>query len=161
MKTRAWEWPGANGRLAVGYLLLLAFLLGLAGCGETPVPVDDQAGMRNLMFLARFYGRYQAMSRGAVPPSEEALKKFMQGPIAAEVQASGVTNVDDVFISPRDKQPYVITYKKPPRNPGINGDPIFAYEATGVDGKRLVSTMVGTVQEMDAEQFKAAVPDAQ
>ncbi|MFO0912137.1 MAG: hypothetical protein U0795_04230 [Pirellulales bacterium] len=155
------------GRQSIGpvrtmwWALCLLLMVGALGCGEPKTSDETAAGQRNMTFLARFYGRYQAMSRGVLPPSEEAFRKFLaMEQIAEEVKGTGITNIEDLFVSPRDKQKYVIQYKTRPNNPGLNNDPIFAYEAVGVDGKRFAASLSGAVEELDAEQFKAAVPDA-
>jgi hypothetical protein len=152
----------SSGPVRAGWwALCLLLIVSALGCGEPKTSDETAAGQRNLMFLARFYGRYQAMSRGVLPPSEESFRKFLaMDQIAEEVKGTGITNIDDLFVSPRDKQKYIVHYKTRPNNPGLNNDPVFAYEAVGVDGKRFVATLVGTVEELDPEQFKAAVPDA-
>ena len=66
-----------------------------------------------------------------------------------------VENPDELFISERDNQPYVIGY-----GPKADGKPreVIAYEKTGVDGKRMVGYATGIVVELDDEHFREAVP---
>ncbi|HEX2473540.1 MAG TPA: hypothetical protein VHK01_02270, partial [Lacipirellulaceae bacterium] len=68
-----------------------------------------------------------------------------------------VSNLEELFISERDGEPYVIFYGQRPA--GVAAD-VVAYERTGVDGKRFVGDSVGGVGEVDEQAFAGMVPPA-
>jgi hypothetical protein len=102
--------------------------------------------------------RYMAQHRGAPPRNEAEFKKFieMAGP---EHKHLGIDNVDELFVSERDGQPYVVAYGKlGPKVPALGG-PITIYEKVGADGKRFVATDL-TVETVTEEEFQRIVPNA-
>jgi hypothetical protein len=71
-----------------------------------------------------------------------------------------VKDVQALFVSSRDKEPYVILYGPLTGPPGPGGQPVFAYEKTGVGGTRMVATSLGAVEEVDETRLKQLVPSA-
>lgn len=137
-------------------LLSLSWVVA-AGCqrqtGRELEPVE--ANVKN---IAIFYGRYMSQNRGRTPPDREALKKFIASHPAAELAALKITAVEQLFVSPRDEQPYVVLYgaKLPP--PGPSGSPVVAYEKDGVEGRRFVAFANAGVDELDDARFRELVP---
>lgn len=119
-----------------------------AGCGSNHA--ETQAS--NLKPLAVLYGQFLGSHRGQPPAHEAEFKEF--------AQSQGQSGVDSLFISSRDKKPYVILYGALTGPPGLGGQPIFAYEQDGVDGSRFVANSLGAVEEVDEEQFRKMVPTA-
>ncbi|MDA0659353.1 MAG: hypothetical protein O2931_01010 [Planctomycetota bacterium] len=62
-----------------------------------------------------------------------------------------VSDPTTLFISPRDHQPYVISYG------GTGAPQIIAHEQTGVDGKRWTVAVTGVAKEMDDTEFQEAM----
>ena len=70
-------------------------------------------------------------------------------------------NVDALFRSPRDNQPFVILYgvcSMP--TPGVKDLPVIAYEATNSGGKRYVAYTTSQVELGDDARFRQLVPGA-
>ena len=134
------------------YACFLLFLLGV-GCAKEPTTVEGDASER-LRALARGINQYASSNRGKAPKDEETLKKFLARTMPNE-------SADDLLVSPRDGQPYVVLYgaELSMPDPSSNqGWPPVAYEAEGVEGKRQVAFFSGGVEELDDEAFAAKVP---
>jgi hypothetical protein len=141
-------------------LFLVAATLTAAslGCSRQEEPITKQEA--HLKALAVCYGRFIGQHQGNPPQSEEEFKTFIQS-IPAEQIPGGSADMNSLFVSPRDNQPYVVRYDldRTQLMPGPTM-PIVAYEQTGVEGKRYVADMVGGVQEVEEAKFKELVPDA-
>jgi hypothetical protein len=137
----------------------LVALFVLSGCSSQEAKESSDRAASHLNWLLRI--RTQAMSRGQLPKSEEEFKRYIHSLDTAtqdRIKAgAGVSNVDELFISERDGQPYVIFYGPPPAGVAPN---LVAYERTGVDGKRYVADNVGAVGEVDEQGFAELVPPA-
>lgn len=96
--------------------LLLIFLAG--GC-STPGRSNIAGELSTLKPLATFYGKFINQHGGQPPRGEDEFKAFIKEPrneewLRLEFQ---VANIDDMFISPRDKEPYVVIYGAHPHGP--------------------------------------------
>jgi hypothetical protein len=139
-------------RLAV--LGLGALALAAAGCGPSsphmnarPEVPPGEAELRKIVALYLAYG--QAKNNQS-PANAEALKAFAKGLPKAKLQELEIDDVDKVFISPRDNQPFVVIPRSGP-GPGR----LVAHEKTGVNGKRLIAAGQGSVREVDEAAFKS------
>lgn len=139
-------------------LLVCAFVVGaavfpgLSGCDGGGASAPQQES--NLKKLVLFYGPYQGQHQGALPPNEQALKEFIKSQQLL-LQDQGITDVDGLFVSERDKQPYVILYAgEALGTDGPAGSPVVAYEKNGVGGKRYVASTLGAVEEVDDAKFR-------
>src|SRR5262249_11318649 len=86
------------------------------------------------------------------PPQNEAeFKKYIALQKGRMLDVLHVDNPDELFVSERDGQPYVINY-----GPPANGKErsVVAYEKDGVNGNRMVGYMSGVVVELDEEHFR-------
>jgi hypothetical protein len=140
-------------------LLLAALCLGLCAAGCTGKQSESKeretSGLKQLSVM---YGRFLSRHRGQPPANEKEFKEFVKSVTAG--QPSGPVDVDRLFISNRDNQPYVIIYG-PVTGPATpSGGPVFAYEKTGLEGKRFVAATTTAVIEVDEAQFKQLVPKA-
>jgi hypothetical protein len=132
-------------------LMSAVVLVPLAGCsggggGEENNPGSPQN--QHIMLAAGLVGAYQTAHKGQVPPSAEALKTWAQGLPKGELEKMKISNLDDVLVSPRDKEPYQIA--PPPKGRRAMGPPqIVVYEKTGVRGMHKVAGGMGTVRELE------------
>ncbi len=133
--------------------LLPALSLFGAGCSSEGPPQTESE--KNFKALVVLYGKYIPRNRGIGPPSEDAFKKFIKSLNAQEVQYLGVdpANIDKIFVSPRDNQPYEFAWgAKADAGPDGKGK-IIVWEKTGVNGKRMVGTSLGGIEELDEAEF--------
>ncbi len=130
----------------------MASPLSLAGCpsGGTGGSSDD--GRARITKLFHLYKAYTEQNKKG-PPDEKALIDF--GKKLTPEQRAGYIIPDDIdglFVSPRDKQKYVIRYgaKLEPTGPpkGI------IWEAQGKGGTRFVALAMGYVEEYTEEMSK-------
>src|SRR5262245_48242561 len=147
-----------------GTALLLLFGLACAGCGRRggglpAVATDDQV---NLKALAVSYGHYQAKNKGKPPPNAQEHKKFIKSMDANTLAGLRVdpADVEKLFVSPRDGEPYVVRYNVPANPSGGVPNPmmtqtgvVIAYEKNGKNGKHLIAVSTGEVQEVDEDRL--------
>lgn len=132
---------------AVVALLLLGITL-LTGCGQS---TSADPTYSNLATIAIFYAQYRGQNRGGYPKDEQTLKEFIKA------TGKGVTDVDELFVSERDKQPYVLMFGKNIIR-DADGVEYVGYESEGMQGKRLVAQAGGFVVEMTEDEFQAKFP---
>jgi hypothetical protein len=140
------RWPRRS--LASASLLLVL----VCGCQGTKAAPEEEVHLRK---LATVYGRYISKHKGAVPPSEAALKKFIQTSNLQEELSLG--NLDQLFISPRDNQPYVVRYGAKSKAAIGDSQRVIAYEQEGRGGKRFVAFITTAVEEVNEERFEELV----
>ena len=135
-------------------ILLILFAISLTGCSASKESEDVAVQRSNLRSLAAAYGSYQKSNRGRIPKNEKTLRAWIEkNGGAGDYQAQ---NIDEMFVSSRDDEPYVVVYGKPKK-----GTNVVAYEAVGVDGSRYIADDLGNVEELDAATFGQRVPDAE
>ena len=138
-----------------GAVLLAGGLLLLAGCGESAAKKEAEE-KDHLKILALQFGKYLGAHRGAGPANEQQFKDFLKSR-KTELAEMQINDIDALFTSPRDGQPYVIVYGfKPGPSPSPAGR-VIAYEQKGVDGRRFVAFDTTAVQEMDETKFQSVV----
>lgn len=137
--------------------MVLATLSLTAGCGNPDKVAQESSNLKPLVVM---YGQFIGQHRGKPPADEAEFKAFLKKVDPERLKSFQVTDVDSMFISTRDKQPYVVRYGKVEGPAGPAGLPVVAYEQTGVGGKRYVASSVGAIQEVDEETFRKMVPDA-
>lgn len=137
--------------------LLVVFLTG--GCSDPGRPNQAEESS-SLKPLATFYGKFVNQHGGKAPGSEAEFKAFLKEPKNAESLRLEfqVADIDAMFVSPRDNQPYVVTYGTLAGPPGPGGAPVVAHEKTGVEGRRFVASALGAVEDVDEARFRAMVP---
>jgi hypothetical protein len=127
----------------------------LSGC-SSGLPPETAAQEEHLRQLAYMYGRYMAMHQGQVPGSEREFRAFIEQLGPEERSRFGVgEELDSLFVSPRDKQPYAVAYQKPF---GLPGQELIAYEQAGVNGKRYIADLLADVREVEEAEFRQRVP---
>jgi hypothetical protein len=138
--------------------LLASFLISWqVGCASREEAAQEVSTLKPLVIL---YGQYVGQHRGQPPASEAEFKKFVESQGADTLRSFGVADADDLWVSPRDGQPYVVLYGPVAGPPGPGGQPVVAYESVGVGGKRYVASSLGAVEEVDEARFRELVPGA-
>lgn len=140
-------------------LLLCSSLLSsaLVGCSSRTNPDAAIASVNttNLQRLANLYFTYQSQHDWQGPANENDFKSFLRGYPEHMLTRIGVdpSNIDKLFISERDGQPFKIRYGVPGSSMGSSAPVIF--EATG-DGKgRLVGFLNMEQREVDDSEYKS------
>jgi hypothetical protein len=139
-------------------------LLGLAGLGSAGCADATKSPTAvKLRTLADFYGGYAVQNKGRGPAGEAEFKKYIAGRHAYELQAKNVDagNLDALFVSDRDQQPFVVLYGTELSVSGGGKAPLLAYEQAGSGGRRLVvftTTKVEEVGEPALEQLRPRGP---
>jgi hypothetical protein len=136
--------------------LALAGAVLVAGVGCSGTEGELTPGEKNLQTLSVMWGRYIQRNRGQSPPNEAEFKKFVKGMSKEELSGMGVdpNDIDKLFTSPRDNQPYGFAYRTPASTPGADGTmPMVIWEQTGVNGKRMVANSLGKIEEIDEAEF--------
>jgi len=144
-------------QISLSVLVAATASLLAVGCGINAQKAEQETS--NLKPLMVLYGRYIGQHRGQPPPNEAAFKDFVKSAGTAELPG-GAKDMDALFTSTRDKQPYVIIYGPSKGSTGPGGQPVVAYEQAGVNGRRYVASMLGAIEEVDEGKFRELVPDA-
>lgn len=143
--------PFSQNKLVILALILSLFAISL-GCGSGAESADVAELRSNMRSLAVAYGNYIKSNRGRAPKSEKQFRAWIEKQGDDELVILGVDSIDDIFISTRDNEPYVVVYGKSER--------VVAYEAVGVDGQRYIADNVGSIELVDEARFNELVPDA-
>jgi hypothetical protein len=130
-------------RMALGSVLAAA-LVGLCGCSSKEKPKDPTLNSLAIIchaYTVHCYDKHR-------PPREAAdLTGFVR-------ELYPDTDLDQLFVSPRDGQPFAIFYGCPVNNDGLNT--VLAHEQVGANGTRYVLTQAGFVKEFKDDEFAAA-----
>ena len=133
-------------RPVCGSGLIIALLLS-AGCGPSAKPKPMTPAEQNLSKFFRLYTAYRSSLKGRPNADVEELKKWAQQQPKEKLAEMGIEDLDKVFISPRDNEPYVLV------NLPMGMGPMAAHEKTGSGGSRLVANTSGEVFEANAKRF--------
>jgi hypothetical protein len=138
--------------LAIGLFLF-------AGCGGDDALNSPAA--KKLRGLGDVYLDFAVAKNGGGPANEQQLKKHMRSMPDFVLQDKGIDpkNIDEVFSSERDQQPFVVLYGTSVTEFSGNSKQVLAHETSGKNGKRLVvfaSTKVDHVDEAELERLKKA-----
>jgi len=124
----------------------------IAGCGGGGPGASADDGRTKITNLFHLYKAYTEQNKKG-PADEQALMDFGKK-LTAEQRAGYIIpdDIDGLFVSPRDKQKYVIRWgaKLEPTGPpkGI------IWEAQGKGGTRFVALAMGYVEEYDETMVK-------
>jgi hypothetical protein len=133
-------------------------LLSASGCSDNQSAEREQS---NLKPLAVFYGRYVGQHRGQTPPNEQEFRKFLEAMGKEHLLSMQVNSIDEVFVSSRDKKPYVVLYGLVSKTGNeLPSATVVAYEQEGKGGKRFIARLLGAIEEVDEAKFKQIVPNA-
>ena len=142
------------------WILILSLMigccsLGVIGCGSG----DNSASMiadlnsNNAKRLGNLYALYQRNHNWQGPNDETELKEFIKTQSPGRLKKGGIdiNNIDELFISERDGQPFKIRWGLVSRVRGPSQPVIF--EAEGVEGKRQVGFTASKMQEVDSAEY--------
>lgn len=144
-----------NRRTRWAGLCLVAVMMATAiGCGG-PSAEDRIAAANdtNIKRLASLYAMYQLRNNFQGPANEEEFKNFIreQDPDRLKMAGIDVSDIDSLFKSERDGEPFKIRYGV---NTRVRGPALpVIFESTGVDGKRQVGFTNGPLREVDATEY--------
>lgn len=139
-----------NRRLSCHSLLVCLVLMLSAGCGGGPSQVEQQAiesEVNHLNAIQMAYMEYTGKN-DKPPQSPDDLKDYFE---------DGV-DVNSVYTSNRDGQPYVVLWGTDFRQHSGTKPLVIAYEKDGEGGKRLVFTGFGVIEMTESEFRDAAFP---
>lgn len=137
-------------------LIAIIAALGLSvGCGS-PGAADllAQANSDNISRLSNVYQGFQSRHDWRGPRDKAELMAFLSSLKSTKLEAIGVDpgSIDSVFVSGRDGEPFKVRYGVPGHIMGSNAPVVF--EATGVDGKRMVGFLNMTTREVDDAEYE-------
>jgi hypothetical protein len=137
-------------------LALMLFMLSiLVGCGRGDDPAARIAEMNNssIRRVANLYNAFQLRKGMKGPKDKTEFTSFIQNemsPVKLERMQVDKTNIEGLFTSERDEQPFEIRYGV---GGGLGSANAVVFEKEGVDGMRQVAFTNGTVEEMAAAQY--------
>ena len=133
---------------------LLLFGLSL-GCG-TPNANDllAEANDTNILRLANLYMVFQSRHDWRGPSDEAEFKAFLTGWNPKKLENIGVdpNDIDSLFFSSRDNEPFKIRFGVPGNIMG--SDEAVVFETTGVNGMRRVGFLNMTQREVDDSEYE-------
>lgn len=118
-----------------------------SGAGDTSEP--DVSRIKQLTAL---YASYLNRNADRPPASEVEFKRYIAERGDPVLKLADVSTVDELFVSPRDNEPYVLLYGNDAAKLIRRG--VVTHEKTGVDGRRLVGHRMGFVDELDDAEFR-------
>ncbi|ASV72704.1 hypothetical protein THTE_0102 [Thermogutta terrifontis] len=130
----------------------IALIAGFAQSGCFTRTASKPREESTIKVLGLLYGQYMGQHMGKAPPSEQAFREFVQKQTAF-LQQFHVENVDELFRSARDGEPYTVVYGDLSQAGQLLGAPVIAWEKKGVNGRRYVVNTLGSVKEVTDEEF--------
>ena len=124
------------------------------GCGNSQTGIKRTLGETHVGALATLYYRYQGENQG-YPPKDEA---EFRGFVASQdwiLDYANVASHDALYVSEADNQAITICLGK--KKLEIDGARVICYEATAVEGKRLVGFGGGSASFIDESAFAASI----
>jgi hypothetical protein len=129
----------------------------LVGCGGSvdPSAAVAAANSTNIQRLTNLYQAYQSENGWVGPADDASLKEFIRGLPPNTLTRIGIEpgNVDAIFVSERDGQPFKFRYKVVGSMMGSTEPVVF--ESEGVDGKRMVGFLNMTQRDVDSAEYES------
>ena len=130
---------------------LLGLVVAPPGCSSSRKPESHGHAGAVLGEVTKAYVGYMR-AHGFQPPASEAQFKTVLAELGTTaLKRAGVHSVDELLVSPRDSQPFVVEYGKNAKKYLDRG--IVAFEQVGKDGRRLVGYDLGYVADVDQQAF--------
>lgn len=130
-------------------ILMLGLMVLSLGCGPSRPSVAELTDT-NIEKLRAAYGIFANLNGYKGPKDEKALRDFFKnhhrGRVLLERCGADPDNLDEIFVSKRDGEPFVLRY-------GLRGqaDHAIVFEQVGVDGMRQIA--LSRVIEVDAAKY--------
>ena len=141
-------------RLKLQWSLLLVGTLLFTGCGQSndPDSLIARGNKENIQRLANLYGGYQSRNGWVGPKDKETFLEFIRSINPKKLERMGIaaSEIDGLFISPRDNEEFKIRYGV---KGGMGASAPVVFEVTGLDGKRKVAFTAMRKEEVDAERY--------
>ena len=128
-------------------LAVIALFSGVGCSGDAGPKVDDST--QDLNQIARAYSMI-VTGKNRPPKDVSEIRAILTDLHAADINPPP----DEVLVSSRDGQPYVIIMGA--NLGGVSSGDILAYEKTGAEGKRYALLMSRDVQQVTDEEFRQA-----
>ena len=136
--------------------MFIGLLFSHVGCGSNSSGVtqtDTKTQIEHLFNLCKSY--VDTKQKG--PADEKALKEYAK--TLSEKQLDELLigkDVESIFVSPRDKEPFQIVYGQ---SLSGGGEPVAViYEKTGQNGRKYASLSMGYSEEYDEETLNGYLP---
>jgi hypothetical protein len=121
-----------------------AVLLAFSGCGGDPEIPKIPNEQQNILYILRAYCKFNG-DQQRTPVTLDELKPLLKE----------FGDPEKIILSPRDGQPYVLVGGLDiSRVPSGGVLPVVAYERKGVDGKRQVIDLRGSIRLLAPDEFK-------
>lgn len=141
-------------RFSLCLFVSLGTVVALTGCGGTDAnSMIAAANDSNVKRLATLYSYFHIQNRNKGPKNKEQLRAFIEAQDANRLKRGGIdaTKLDELFVSERDGEPFVVRYGV---NTVIRGPSLpVVFESTGVDGMRQVGFCNGSMKEVDEDEY--------
>ena len=143
-------------RKLIGFLsVLLICGLSSSGCAsKDPASRIGEMNDTRIKQLANLYMAHQMRNGSNGPKDQSAFKSFVQNGMAPhrlEMMRVDPAKVDDLFVSERDEQPFIIKYGQ---SGGIMSKLPVVFEKEGRGGMRQVAFTNGQVEEVDDARYQ-------
>jgi hypothetical protein len=139
------------------YRVFVSCSLAMAlGCNSQQSGSDGTTGVPRIKGLTALYISFMNNNAGRPPASEDEFKRYVAEKGGPVFDSAGVSTAEEMFISPRDNEPYVILYGNDAAKLLSRG--IVAHERTGVNGSRLVGRRAGSIEDLGEAEFRKLVP---
>ena len=137
-------------------LLAVGLLVSQIGCESHSSGMTQTDTKTQIEQLFNLYKSYVTAKRKG-PPNEQALREYAKGLSEKQLEDELIAkDVDSIFISARDKQPFQIVYG---HSLNAGGEPVaIIYEKTGVNGMKYAALSMGYAEEYDDETLKGYIP---
>ncbi|MCA9188626.1 MAG: hypothetical protein KDA99_23530 [Planctomycetales bacterium] len=136
-------------------LALTCFITATSGCGKS-TPSDP--ARTHLGALASIYSQFRSQNRGQLPRNEADLRTFAEANGGPTMEQFGISDVDSLFVSERDNQPYTILFGRDAARYSGNSGSVIGYEKQGLDGQRVVGFSSGMAELVSEDDFLKMVP---
>ena len=134
--------------------VLLGTSVLLMGCGGADADsMIADANDTNVKRLATLYSFFHIQNKNKGPKNEAQLREFIESQDADRLKRGGidVSKLDELFVSERDGEPFVIRYQV---NTVIRGpSQAVVFESTGIGGMRHVGFCNGSMKEVDDNEY--------